>query len=199
MTHPLTTEADILRSPIVGFFSDRAASRRLHFLFGLLLLLLSTIFVALARTYPLMILARVLQGSASAVAWTVGLAVLADTLPTEQLGIAMGTIGSVVSFAMVTSPVIGGAIFHAFGFHAVFWFLGAMLVVDVLLRLLMIERKDAIRWGYITEEEVNGGTSEDAPLLTSQSNEESDEVQIQHTSVIRLLLVSESSHFSHPV
>lgn len=186
-------------SPIVGFFSDRAASRRIHFLFGLLLLLLSTVFVAVARTYPLMILARVLQGSASAIAWTVGLAVLADTLPTEQLGVAMGTIGSVVSFAMVSSPVIGGAIFHAFGFHAVFWFLGAMLVVDVLLRLLMIERKDAIRWGYITEQDTNGHASEDAPLLRSQSNEESDEVRVEHMSVIRLLLVCASSHVSHPV
>jgi MFS family permease len=184
-------------SPVVGFFSDRAASRRIHFLFGLLLSLLSTVFVAVARTYPLMILARMLQGSASAVAWTVGLAVLADTLPTDQLGVAMGTIGSVVSFAMVSSPVIGGAIFHAFGFHAVFWFLGGMLVIDVLLRLLMIERKDAIRWGYITNEETNGEAGENAPLLTSQSNEETDEVRVEHKPVIRLLLVCLSSHLSH--
>lgn len=156
---------------------------------GLCLLILSTSFVAVSRTYPLMLLARVLQGASSAVSWTVGLAVLADTLPSEQLGVAMGTIGSVVSFAMVTSPVIGGAIFHALGFYAVFWFLGGMLVFDVLLRLLMIERKDAIRWGYVVDEETNGAASEDAPLLASDSNEGSDEERVKPKSMIRLLLV----------
>ena len=144
-----------------------------------------------------MILARVLQGASSAVAWTVGLAVLADTLPTEQLGVAMGTIGSVVSFAMVSSPVIGGAIFHAFGFHAVFWFLGAMLVIDVLLRLLMIERKDAIRWGYVSDEETTGVEGEDAPLLTNESNEESQGEPVEPKSVIRLLLVIYHLTFTH--
>jgi len=143
-----------------------------------------------------MILARVLQGASSAVAWTVGLAVLADTLPTEQLGVAMGTIGSVVSFAMVSSPVIGGAIFHALGFHAVFWFLGAMLVIDVLLRLLMIERKDAIRWAYVSGEETNGIQGEDAPLLTNERNESHGE-SVEPKSVIRLLLVIYHLTFTH--
>ena len=113
----------------------------------------------------MLLLARVLQGCSSAIVWTVGMAVLADTMPTEQLGFAMGTVGSVVSLAMVSAPVLGGAIFQSFGFHAVFWFLGAMLVIDVILRLIMIERKDAMKWGLEIDSVSEEETDENARLL----------------------------------
>jgi MFS family permease len=141
-------------SPIVGYFSDRASSRKIHYLLGLLALLLSTVLVAVARVYWVLLLARVLQGSSSAVVWTVGMAVLADTMPTEQLGVAMGTVGSVVSLGMVSAPVIGGAVFHTWGYEAVFWVLGGMLFIDVILRLMMIERKDAKQWDIGPESET---------------------------------------------
>jgi multidrug resistance protein len=150
----------LILSPIIGYFSDRASSRKIHYLVGLLALLLSTILVAVARVYWVLLLARVLQGSSSAVVWTVGMAVLADTMPTEQLGVAMGTVGSVVSLGMVSAPVIGGAVFDKLGYEAVFWVLGGVLFVDILLRLMMIERKDAKQWdigsGSETEDESTG-------------------------------------------
>src|SRR5271170_2193442 len=124
-------------SPIVGYFSDRASSRKIHYLIGLFALIVATFMVAVARTYWILLVARVLQGCSSAVVWTVGIAVLADTLPTEQLGFAMGTVGSVVSLGMVSAPVLGGTIYHTFGFDVVFWVLGGMLLVDVMLRLMM--------------------------------------------------------------
>ena len=101
-------------------------------------------------------------------------------MPTEQLGIAMGTIGSVVSLAMVSAPVLGGTVYHFFGFAAVFYVLGAMLVIDVILRLLMIERKDAGRWGVGEESETEA--EEGAPLLQNS-------VEIKSTSLLKLFLV----------
>jgi MFS family permease len=97
-------------SPIVGWFSDGASSRKGLYLIGLFALILSTFFVAVARVYWILLIARILQRCLSAIVWTVGIAVLADTMPTEQLGIAMGTIGSVVSLAMVSAPVLGGTV-----------------------------------------------------------------------------------------
>lgn len=139
----------------MGYFSDRAASRKIHYLIGLGSLILSTGLVAMARTYWVLCGARVLQGCSSAVVWTVGMALLADTLPTNQLGVAMGTIGSVVSLAMVTAPVLGGTIFHHFGYEAVFYVLGGFLLLDVVLRLLLIERKDALQYGVLCDEETD--------------------------------------------
>jgi MFS family permease len=144
----------------VGYFSDRAASRRGHYLFGLFALTLATLLVGVARNYWLLVFARLLQGCSSAVVWTIGMAVLADTLPTEQLGIAMGTIGSIVSFAMVAAPFLGGTIFERFGYESVFYFLGAMLLIDIILRLLMIERGDAKKWGIGIESDNRGEESQ---------------------------------------
>jgi MFS family permease len=103
------------------------------------------------------------------VVWTIGLSVLADTLPTEQLGVAMGTIGGIASFAMVSAPFLGGTIFHNFGFEAVFYVLSGMLWIDVILRLLMIERDDAKRWGIGLDSDLGDDEGETLLQTTPES------------------------------
>ena len=117
---------------------------------------------------------------------------LADTMPTGQLGVAMGTIGSVISLAMVSAPVLGGTVYHTFGYEAVFYMLGAMLVIDVILRLLMIERKDAEKWGVGVESDTE--SHESAPLLVHS-------VEMKPTtSLLKLFLVNPArSVFLSPV
>jgi len=152
-----------------------------HYLFGLFALILTTVLVGIARTYWLLVLGRVLQGCSSAVVWTVGMAVLADTLPTEQLGFAMGTIGSIEAFAMVAAPFLGGTIFDQFGFEAVFYFLGILLLIDIILRLLMIERADARKWGIGLDSEIEDDESQ--PLLNNEAEKPPPK------SLLRLLTV----------
>jgi MFS family permease len=174
----------------VGYLSDRASSRKIHYLLGLFALILSTALVALARNYWLLIISRFLQGCSSAIVWTVGMALLADSLPTEQLGVAMGTIGSMVSLALVGSPVIGGSIYHHFGFEAVFIALGAMLLIDVVLRLILIEKKDAQKWGVgVSEEEPR--TNDNTPLIENGMDGKPS------VSLFQLLLVPYLVDLSH--
>jgi len=109
------------------------------------------------------------------------MAVLADTLPTEQLGVAMGTIGGIASFAMVSAPFVGGTIFHNFGFEAVFYVLGAMLIIDIILRLLMIERVDAKKWGIGIDSDTEAHESQ--ALLNAVAEES------QQQSLFSLLTV----------
>lgn len=45
-----------------------------------------------ARNYPLLFVGRLLQGGSSGVVWTVGLALLVDTVGSGQVGNAMGTV-----------------------------------------------------------------------------------------------------------
>jgi MFS family permease len=101
------------------------------------------------------------------------MAVLADTLPTNQLGLAMGTIGSVVSLAMVSAPVLGGTIFHHFGYEAVFYVLGGFLMADVALRLMMIERKDALQYGILCDEESESDGENETLLPTEATPQKS--------------------------
>jgi MFS family permease len=117
----------------------------------------------------------------------VGIAVLADTLPTEQLGVAMGTIGSVVALAMVSAPVVGGTIFHSFGYEAVFYTLVGLLMFDVVLRLMMIERRDAKKWD-IVDSESESEAEENTALL---------ETPVTGKSMLSTVLVYTITRFSN--
>lgn len=76
----------------VGWIADRAPSRQLPFLCGLVALLAGTVMLALGRSMAVLILARALQGVSATVVWTIGLAMVLDTVGTENLGKTMGVV-----------------------------------------------------------------------------------------------------------
>ncbi len=56
----------------------------------------------------MLVVARMLQGMSGAVVWTVGLAMIMDTVGVQNLGKVMGTIFSIVSVGELAAPVLGG-------------------------------------------------------------------------------------------
>ena len=86
--------ASVLFSPVAGLVADRVPTRRAPFLLGLTALLAATVMFALGRTLWVLVLARVLQGVSAAVVWTVGLALVMDTVGTERLGVTIGSVCS---------------------------------------------------------------------------------------------------------
>ena len=84
--------ASVVCSPVAGWIADRTASRQLPFLCGLAALLAGTVLLYLAPDEGLMVAARVLQGVSSAVVWSVGFALVMDTVGTKNLGKAVGTV-----------------------------------------------------------------------------------------------------------
>ena len=84
--------ASVLFSPVAGVLADRVPSRRAPFLLGLVALLAATVLFGLGRSLWVLVLARVLQGVSAAVVWTVGLALVIDTVGTEKLGTTIGSV-----------------------------------------------------------------------------------------------------------
>jgi MFS family permease len=78
--------------------------------------------------------------------WVVGLALLADTVPQEHLTQAMGYVSLGMSLGILIAPLLGGIVFDRGGYNAVFGMAYALIGVDVLLRLLLVEKKIAARW-----------------------------------------------------
>lgn len=139
--------ASCLASPIAGILADRlSSSRQLPFLLGLSLLLLSTILLAVGESVPVLALARFLQGASGGTVWTIGLALLMETVGQENLGKTVGTIFSFCSVAGLFSPVLGGVIYAKAGYTGVFALGLSFIVVDFIMRLLMIEKKVARRY-----------------------------------------------------
>ncbi|KAF2260238.1 MFS transporter-like protein [Lojkania enalia] len=133
-------------SPICGWLADNSSSRRSPLLLGLLALLGATIMLNVGNQIGIWIVARILQGASAAVVWVVGLALLADTIPQEQLGQAMGYVSLGMSLGILIAPLLGGVVFEHGGYDAVFGMAYALVGVDIILRLLLVEKKVAARW-----------------------------------------------------
>lgn len=84
--------ASFIFSLPAGIIADRASSRQLPFLVGLTALLISTLLLFLGQTVAVLAVARILQGISAAVVWTVGLALILDTVGQENLGKTMGSV-----------------------------------------------------------------------------------------------------------
>jgi MFS family permease len=84
--------ASVVCSIPVGIIADRTNARRTPFLCGLAALLGATLMLALGQNIATLVVARILQGTSAAVVWTVGLAMIMDTVGPENLGKVIGTV-----------------------------------------------------------------------------------------------------------
>ncbi|KAI0864943.1 MFS transporter-like protein [Xylaria cubensis] len=132
-------------SPIAGIYADHTSSRRWPLLLGLIALAASTLLLAFGNSIGLFVLGRVLQGLSAAVVWSVGCALLVDTMG-SKVGVAMGYVNISMSIALLLAPVIGGVVYSNVGYHAVYYVAFGVVGLDIVLRLVMIEKKIARQW-----------------------------------------------------
>ncbi|KAI1764184.1 MFS general substrate transporter [Hypoxylon sp. FL1150] len=132
-------------SPLAGLYADHTSSRRWPLLIGLVALAGSTLLLCFGNSIGLLVLGRLLQGFSAAIVWTVGCALLVDTMD-KAIGVAMGYVGISMSVGLLIAPAIGGAVYSAAGYYAVYYIAFGVVAVDVLLRLFMIEKKVARQW-----------------------------------------------------
>ena len=133
-------------SPVSGWLADKTPNRRLPLLIGLLALAGATLLLCLGNTLALLLLGRVLQGFSAAVVWTVGLALLADTVGRESIGQAVGYVSISMSMAILLAPLLGGIAYDKAGYYSVYYMAFGMIILDIFLRLLLVEKKVASRW-----------------------------------------------------
>ncbi|KAF2100970.1 MFS transporter-like protein [Rhizodiscina lignyota] len=133
-------------SPICGYLADQLPNRRSSMLFGLVTLTGATALLQVGSNIGLMICGRVLQGVSAAIVWTVGLALLVDTVGQREIGMAMGWVGTSMSIAQLAAPMLGGVVFDKGSYNDVFSMAYTLLGLDIAFRMLMIERKEARRW-----------------------------------------------------
>jgi len=139
-------------SPVCGWLADRTESRRAPLLGGLFALAGSTVLLTVGNSIGILVAGRVLQGLSAGVVWVVGLALLVDTVGSAEIGEAMGYVGMAMSLAVLVAPLLGGVVFDKAGYDAVFAMGYALIGLDVVMRVFMVEKKIAKRW--VKEEEI---------------------------------------------
>ncbi|KAF5661583.1 vesicular amine transporter [Fusarium heterosporum] len=133
-------------SPVWGYLADRIHNRRVPMLIGLIVLCGATVFLCVARTLAIFMIGRALQGISAALTWTVGLALVVDTVDKEHVGKAMGWISTACSLGILVAPLLGGVVYGKGGYYSVFAMCFGLLAVDIVLRLIIVEVKDAKVW-----------------------------------------------------
>jgi len=122
------------------------ASRRTPFLLCLVCLTGATALLAIGTNVGLWVAGRILQGASAGMLWVVCLALLTDTVGPAGIGQAVGVIGIPMSIGPIFGPLLGGVVYAQGGYYAVFGLMFAMLGLDAVLRLVMIEKRVAQKW-----------------------------------------------------
>ncbi|KAL4759979.1 MFS transporter [Aspergillus foveolatus] len=133
-------------SPPAGYLADRIESRRWPLILGLVALGASTALLCVGTHIGLWIAGRLCQGVSAAVVWTVGCALLVDTVDKDGLGQALGYIGMGMTFGAMGGPLLGGVLYEHGGYYSVFALAFALIALDIVFRVVMIEGKDAVQW-----------------------------------------------------
>ncbi|KAL0264308.1 hypothetical protein SLS55_000255 [Diplodia seriata] len=139
-------------------------TRRAPLLAGLAALAAATAMLNVGTSIGVLVAARLLQGASAAVVWVVGLALLVDTVGRDDVGQAMGWVSMAMSLAVLVAPLLGGVVLERAGYDAVWAMAYALLGVDVLARLVLVEKRVAGRW---VGGEQEGGGLEGAETTTA--------------------------------
>ncbi len=102
-----------------GRIGDRIGRRRL-LLVGLALLIAASAAGSAAPSLPLLVVARAVQGAGAAIALSLAIAFVGETVPKQEMGRAMGLLGSTSALGTALGPSLGGVLVQAFGWRSIF-------------------------------------------------------------------------------
>lgn len=141
--------------PIFGYLVDVSRTRQFPYLLGLILLGASMAMLSAAHTVWLFVMARLIQGGATAMVAVAGLALMTDTVEFDNLGQAIGYLGSAITLGFLLGPLLGGLVYNMAGYNAVFAMAFAVVAVDFVMRISVVEKKVARCWMKM-DVDVNG-------------------------------------------
>ncbi|CAI7619681.1 unnamed protein product [Penicillium glandicola] len=174
-THALVC---FISGPFVGSWADSIPSRKGPLLCSLTGEIIGTVIVATAPWFSLLLIGRAIQAIAGTAVWIVGMATVADTVGAEHTSRTLSTLAIFFVSGLVVGPLVSGSLLKWTGYWPT-WFIAIfILVVDMIMRLLMIENrmpKDVEE--SIPEYRFSGDS--DALLLQSSDTPNSQEPTLQ--------------------
>ncbi len=117
---------------LYGPVSDRHG-RRPVLLWALLLYAAGTLICAAAQSIDMLIAARLLQAIGGSGAIVLARAVVRDLYAGARAGRELSLMGSIMGFAPIAAPMIGGVLQTAFGWRASFILMGGIAVLAIMI------------------------------------------------------------------
>ena len=136
--------ANIITMPIVAMISARFG-RKNFYLFSVILFVASSMLCGLAWNLPSMVVFRILQGIGGGTLIPVSQAVLRETFPPEEQGMAMGMYGLGVILGPACGPVLGGWLTDNYSWPWIFFINVPIGIVNILLVTRFIQDPPYLR------------------------------------------------------
>ncbi|MGE5175967.1 MAG: DHA2 family efflux MFS transporter permease subunit [Hyphomicrobiales bacterium] len=112
--------ANVIIMPIIGLLSARFGRKRFY-IANVVLFTVASMLCGVSNTLPLMVAFRVLQGIGGGVLITISQAILRETFPAEEQGLAMGVYGLGVVLAPAFGPTLGGWLTDQYSWPWIFY------------------------------------------------------------------------------
>lgn len=105
--------------PFFGRLADMFGARR-FFVAGQAVFALGSLLCVLAPSFPLLIIARVIQSAGGAAIPGLGMTLISRAYPPDRMGTVVGLMSTMVGVGFAIGPTLGGYIASTFGWHAAF-------------------------------------------------------------------------------
>lgn len=112
--------ANVVIMPLIALLSERFG-RKHFYMASVALFTGASMMCGISRTLPVLVFFRVLQGIGGGVLMTISQAILRETFPVEEQGMAMGIYGLGVVLAPAIGPTLGGWITDQYSWPWIFY------------------------------------------------------------------------------
>ncbi|MBN2554658.1 MAG: MFS transporter [Anaerolineales bacterium] len=172
----LLTLATVILS--MGRLGDMLGKKPVYTL-GFIIFTTGSVLCGLSTTVYALIAFRVLQALGAAMLMALGTAILTETFPAAERGMALGVAGALVSIGIVAGPTLGGLILEAFSWH---WIFFVNLPVGIIGTLMVMR--------YVPAIQPEGGQRFDIPGAAT--------LFIALISLLYAMTIGQESGFANP-
>jgi len=124
--------ANVIIMPIIALLAARFGRKRVYML-SVLAFTGASMACGAARSLPLIVAFRIVQGLGGGVLITVSQAILRETFPVEEQGVAMGVYGMGVVLAPAIGPTLGGWLTDQYSWPWIFYVNVPIGIINLLL------------------------------------------------------------------
>ncbi|WP_284139561.1 MULTISPECIES: MDR family MFS transporter [unclassified Virgibacillus] len=118
--------------PITAFLTETFTTRRL-FLFAMTTFAVGTMICAISPNFAILMVGRIIQAAGAGIMMPLMMTVFLLIFPIEKRGVAMGTVGLVISFAPALGPAISGWLLESYPWRSLFYVVLPFAIIDIII------------------------------------------------------------------
>ncbi len=130
------TEAVVI--PMAAYLMGRFDNKKL-FISGLAIFTTGSIIGAIAPTFPILLIARVIQATSTGFMMPMVSSIILVVIPKENRGSAMGLITLIIGFAPMIGPTLSGLLIDAVGWRMIFVLVATLAFINAIVAIFTLK------------------------------------------------------------